>query len=1425
MNVRIQYRFLFILLAVTAVLAVVVVGVRHFQISRNASAFLTQARRSAEAGRDADAVRFYTQYLGLNHDSADAQAELAEILLKQGNLGRAFFNLEAALRLDPDRLEARQSLAKVAMGLNRHADAKTHLADHLIPSDPENAEYRWLLGVCETRLNNLDAALEQLQLANRSESSTTLYAASLADFLSSRMNQHVTAREVLDEAVAKFPEDPVAHLARGRWLLGRSDRLSTGENAARRLLLETAWEDAESAMRLSEGAVESVLLFASVAIASERTNEAREAISAAIKANPGVAQLYASAANVELINGNPEAASAYLKEGLKIAPNNQELLFKRAELELNADNLEAAERLVADLRAGALDPALLRYLEGRLLIGRGQFKAAVDLLESSRALFDRRDDLLRDIDYMLSICYRSLGNPDQEIEALRRSISNAPLSAVTREALAIALMRSGRTQEAISRFRQLAQQPAASPSVLINLARLMFIDGLGRDLQGADWDPLRQVLEVLESKTENSPDIAILRAELLFVDKQPDEAESVLKSALEVTPKEASLYQALVALLIRKQAWDEVQATLDAAQQVLSDSALVRLERGRYLIRRHGDQVDMAELEQLAAAPADWEDAERIRLASGFAGYFLSLEDFQRAEQQARIVAKSEGGNSNLAIHLLLLDMAFRSGNQETLTESLAKVNQLEGGGPLWQVGEAIRLSIEAGKLDESKRSERNRLYAKANEHLSDAAVARPGWPRIPSLRGEIFERLDQREQALQAYMEAISLGEQNPQVISRAILILFEQGRFVDADKVVRKMQEQNTPFSSDLTRVASQISLQLDNFERALSLATEWARKSDRQEDHVYLAQILSISGEFEKAEAEFRVAIDKDPAEPGPWVALAQVFARIGNREAALGVIEDARGAIRPEDLDDALAQCYQSIRDDELAERSYLAAVEKAPNNTGLLRRFAEFYLASGRAPLAQPLLERVASDENDADPLDQAWARRNLALVLAAEGSQEAIDRARQLIGTNIERNGETLNEKRTLAWVLGMRSGSDSVAEAIRILEDVIKQQRQFSLVDNHLLAELYFRSDDWARYRRTMRGVMSNGGADKSQYVQDFAEKLLRRGELNEGQIWFNRLKEMAPDELATATVEANLLLQAGNHAKLLELLETNGKLPQRRDWAAGGAESVGLSLKRQGQTDQANAFLQLAQGLFTEIADDDPERSLALASFHARQGEFTKALEWFGKAEYTADQLPAFASSALKSGRLDVQFGQRLIEILKADREQATDKPSFDTILGDLAGWVGDGSEASAAYRRILETQPNQVVALNNLAMVLALTGREIEEAGSAIDRAIQTAGPVGFLLDTRSLVRLAAGNLKGAENDLAAAIIESPQPDRYFHLAQVLVAQNRMGEAKAAFEKAVAGGLDEEAVHPLERPAVKRLSEQFKVDLTRRASAPAI
>src|SRR6056297_646114 len=1408
---KLNFRFLIPLLVVSMLAGVGVFCLHRFQVSRTSNAVVSMARQAKEAGQLSEAQTRYQRYLGLMPEDAAARSELGEILALGRAWKAAFFQLEQALRIDPELTEARENLVRVSLTMQRHQDAVTHLTEHLIPSDPDNAEYRWLLGQCYFSLGRYSEARGEFERAVQSAPEDPSYASALAGLLSEQLEDPAAAREVFSQLVKHAPQDSQAYIQRGRWLLFRSGRLANDQQDRKQSLREAAWADAQQAVELDPTGTDAVIFAVEVALQMERGAELKELVAMAIQANPQQADLYRVAAQIEIQAGNEQQARKVLQVGLTKNTGSSELMWLLAQLESNAERWDAVERLIEQLKAVQYPEASVRFLQAQMLAAHGQWRQTIELLDKSRAFLSRDKDLLQRTDFILAECYRRLGKPDQQISALRRAVDANPLWQRGRERLAAALLGSGKLQESLVEYRTVVSQPDPSLSAVLALARLTLLDSLANATENqVDWQSLESILGILEKYPEAEVEVAVLRAEVAFAKGAEQEAIEVLEQQREATPASLPLHRALIALHLRGDRWDEASEVLKAAEQTLPDSPELRLERARFLLRRRGQEVPLDQLDAFAKPDRSWSEEQRVALANGFASLFMALEQLERCEQQAQIVANSEIGQTDLTIRLLIFDLAFRTRDIESMLRSLDHVKQIEGVGPLWRVGEAVRLSVQAEKLPEEESSKREEFNRRALEQLSEAALERPKWSRIPRLRGEIYDRQEQPKLAIEQYLNAIELGEQDPELIAQTVARLAALGRFSEADQVVRKLQRQQTPFTSNLTKLASQVSLQMENFDRALELARDWAEESKQQEDRIWLAQVYGISGDLEQAEKEFRQAIEIDPTAAEAWVPLVQMQARMGKIDRAKETLAQATAAVDVSESADALAQAYEAVGETDLALKYCNIARQSRPEDSGVMRRLAALYLRSGQTAGAKPLLEQLVSTEGPAETADRTWARRNLAIYFALERDGGGLEQVKELLAANEAEIGRTDNDRRTLAIAYAAQKDATATLQAILILEDLV--EKQFSLQDQFLLAELFARQDDWTRYSRAMRILLSQAGAENPMYVRKYARALLEHGEIEEARLWTNRLKQVAAEQVESDSLEAQLLFQSNDYQALLQLLKSRAERTDGLRWAAATASYYGAQLQRSGSADLGGEFLGQAQLWLTRYVESNPADGLVLAQFHARHGQIQQCVEQINQQEATPEQLAAIADTAIESRNLSEPKAKLLLTVLQPALEASPQNIRLALAVGDVQGWVGDWRSAMTSYQLVLQREPKNLLALNNMAFVLALTGQELNEAEKAITQALQQAGVMDALLDTRGSVRLAMGHPAEAEGDFRAALGSAASPSRMIHLAQALAAQGKLGEARAFYEQAMAAGLSAGDMHPLERPQFNRIAQQF-------------
>ena len=165
----------------------------------------------------------------------------------------------------------------------------------------------------------------------------------------------------------------------------------------------------------------------------------------------------------------------------------------------------------------------------------------------------------------------------------------------------------------------------------------------------------------------------------------------------------------------------------------------------------------------------------------------------------------------------------------------------------------------------------------------------------------------------------------------------------------------------------------------------------------------------------------------------------------------------------------------------------------------------------------------------------------------------------------------------------------------------------------------------------------------------------------------------------------------------------------------------------------------------------------------------------------------------------------------------EKALDKfhrpATLLVVMADAYSRQGRYGDAETYYRQVIEGNPKDAVARNNLAMLLALQGVKIEEALSFADQAVDIMGPLGPVLDTRACVYLAMHEPDKALKDIEESLNDKEMPVRLFHQAEIFLQRGEDNSARTSMFKALQTGLTKDMLQPLEVPAFEKLKQLGK------------
>jgi tetratricopeptide (TPR) repeat protein len=1358
--------------------------VHGFQVRRNAWALLDRARRAESAQDLTKAEQSLRRYLNLRAEDGPVWAWYARVvdhrIVDRRRLDRDFLVHEEALRHDRDDAQLERRCAEIAMEMGRYNDARRHLV-HLI-EDPRlaGAELEDLLGQCESRLTRYEEAERRFVRAIERDPGRIACYDRLARLRRVEFRRIEAADATVEQMIARNRESGPAYIA--RWRYAR-DFAPPDDDRDIRKALELAPDDPE------------VLLTASVA-AEERNDitSVRVYLEKGFRLDPRNPALALGLSRVETREGHPDRAEAILRRAFRANPVAP-LAFELAEnlvLQGKIDGKYGANEYLSHLRRAGLGNTFVPFLEAEILLRGKSWSEAARRFEMARAVLSPSHELAMRIDLMLAECHGHLGADEQRLDDLRRAVDGDRNAERTRVEFAQALARAGQVDRAVTVLLPVADR---RPEWRVDLVRLMLRKAVRQPRDRRNWPEVERSLREAESTLPQSVEsLSLLRVDVLAAQDRLDEARTHLALAQAKDPGNLR-YRLATAWLAQRQDQGQVALQIiDQAEKELGPSPDIRLARLDYWGREGGDAARVA-VAALAAIRHRIPAADRPALLDRLSLVETRLDALDLARQHGRELAALQP--EDVGVRLRLFNLALTAGDQADAADLVAQIHKSEG-----EQGTSWRFARAALLIDKVRRGAPEHLD-EARRLAADVSRRRPEWSGGFALEGEIAELAGLPDRSIACYLKAIELGNVRPVTVRRLAGLLAERNRFDEVERVAEVVRDQGSAVD-EITLVKALDAIRKQDFDRGIALALRVFREDSKSyADHLNLGRIYLAAGRGDSAARSFHRAVELGPGVPEAWLAYVQYLVRIRRLDQARGVVAAARKALPTDRATSILARCALAVGDAAQAEELVARAinVEGGSEDPATLRLAAAIALGRNRPDKVDAYLNKLDRTPG-ASPDDRAWSNRTRIAMLLGTNRPADRDRALALIHQNLARVPESAEDQALKATILSLRP--DRQGDAIAILESLAARDR---LRDDprFLLAKLYLGRRDEPKYQAEMSKLLGLKTRDP-RHLAYFINHAIERNELDQAELRLAELKKDDPRGRLALELEARLLdVRKGRH-ELLSLLGNHGRqVPDDIGLVADLLNRYGFAREAE---ESYKAFMARGPG--------QPERSLALGRFLARQDRVPEALAIFKKAWSTCLPEEVAAAALFIYGAPSADDAQRRqVEawVAEAVRRQPDSMP-LATGLGDICLREGRYDEAEALYRRILSKAPDHVEAISNLAWVLALRGTgKGAESLELIDHAIALRGESASLAGARSLVLIGSGRSDQAEGALRDALERSPaNPGLAFHLAWAFRTNGKADEARGQFRRAVELGLKPQALDPIQRGLFERLAKEL-------------
>jgi tetratricopeptide (TPR) repeat protein len=607
------------------------------------------------------------------------------------------------------------------------------------------------------------------------------------------------------------------------------------------------------------------------------------------------------------------------------------------------------------------------------------------------------------------------------------------------------------------------------------------------------------------------------------------------------------------------------------------------------------------------------------------------------------------------------------------------------------------------------------KMLEEGQKRLQEVLSVRPADPDALTALAFTESRLGNLQGAEEHLRAALAASPASLKAAAVLARIRLAQRDIAGAEQALRSAI-QESPASADARLAMAELLLVLNRpLEAEKELRAALAIDNRSAQAMLGLAALYSSSGRHDDAARMYRRI--SELGDPRYRHSYGAYLFTSGRRDAAIQEFERL-AKLDPADRNarTRLVAAYLAVRRDSDADRVLESALRKNPGDVDALLLKSEMLVRAGKLGEAQRNLAEVLRFKPESAPAHQ--------LMAAIYGARGSLRLQRQELTLALQHSPEFLQARLELAR---LHMDSNSPRLALDLLNQAPPSQRQtipFVVARNHAL----YSTGDYEAFARGVAEGLSMARVP-DLLLQDAQSKLLNKN-------------------------------YAGARASLREALEKNpehlGALQVLyQAYAAQNSVSAALqALQQHAAAHPGSARIQYFLG----------ERMLA-AGRRQEARKFFVAAGAAGRGMVEAD---------LALAQLDYEAGQyeAARKRLASLPPPAGERTSVLLLTAAVEHKAGNPKAAEQLYRKVLEADPSQVVALNNLASLLAEHENRPDEALKYAQQARElvpdnpdVCGTIGWLYYRKGIYATALQHLQDAVRQDGAASGRNPASRKYY------------------------------------------------------------
>ena len=1095
--------------------------------------------------------------------------------------------------------------------------------------------------------------------------------------------------------------------------------------------------------------------------AIEKAEEHLKALQVVDPTNQSLWQIWARLAQK---TGSQEKILEVAETGLKeLSSQPWDFMLIAAELFIRGNNMDRAAECVLQLRQKDIALPAVAYYEGLIAEQKGQRLEAIKCWNQAIEL-GNKDPRVR---LTLALGLSLAGDNQSALKELTTLISERPDFFEAHLSLA-------RLSVKIADWSQVEASAKTALQLSPNSfdAMIFLLQSKIEMLPENAADQKSQLVKAIENqlaKFEKTPNqivaINLLKLRLAMKLGDLNKAKDLIAELKSEAPKNVRIALAEVQLLVNQDKIDDavrvanniVEQFPDSVEPVITLASLLAQQDNR-----QNCQTVTKEALTRIKAPA----AQR-QLSLLLVKFYITWQ--QREDAYGLLDKLSADFPEDISIKRQLLGFEIKDKKLEKAQQRIDKIKTLEGEkGWQWR--------YEQAKLWFSSDDFENR-QVQIISLLKENLLANQTDQASRLLLATTYEKAQDSQLALSTYRQALEMAPHDTRIIIPVISALYRAGEYEQADKILNRVEAKKLSHPG-LQQFQLQSYLREGQLDSASELMNEALIKDpDDQDVALSLALVRMRQKKYSQADELLGKLKAKNPDSFSIISAQIQSYVFQGKAEEAIKLCDETVAKFNNVQSYILRSKTFASLNQLDKSMKDLDSAAEMDPNNIAVWVARSDFNVSTDQ-------FAKSADDINRALILapDNLQVQRRAISLFLMSGDPEITQQGKDILNKALETNpqdGDLLIYKSRLLIAEGTAPALAEASEVLqKITENQPKSDRAYILLGNLLLNQ----GQSSKAMDAVLRGLANNPNNQQLLLLKATAEAgrspVLAIPTLSS-------LHERNPNNLEIAIRLANMYVAAKENTKAISLLRQQLTLCKDDASLQRCNSTLAVALFKDGKKEESEKILN-------SLSESDPNNSnilLIQIGLLSQDGQYedimAKINDWSKRHPQDENTLIVIAeglSAAADSNKKALETTEKILRMVIAKNPDNTRAIQALAILLQIDS---RDTEAATLNQQILNSDPNNVVAMNNLAWTLCEEQGKHQQAVELANKGLKLVPQYVDLIDTRGVAYYRLGKYDKAIEDFTTCVKLYPDgtPGRvnaFFHLARAFAGAGNKAKA---------------------------------------------